>query len=987
LSIVLTCTLFPFKSHAFLVYSSGSADELAKQCAELRKARDLRETNVSDREWQRDNADLQISRDQFRGILKQNQIHFNLSHTIRSLRCANWHPLITETLTRGLSTSSKIFPLCRYTTNECHGIDSRYDAAVICDCVRANTMDAANVAYRPLTDPEAVDNIMNEVVKEHSNIVMGSLFESLEYVTTNAMNLAMNPDFHNLSFSSRGSPDQRISSPMNLCTGNALYHAISSVFQPSSNEEAYCDQNSAKRMLDAYIANATESCSSYEDCPDYHSILQDPRVRDLPDHEKLSIFMTARYSKNLDFTSAIHDESLNLSSGVDVYLRYFEMARSAIDTTDPRRMNRSFSYPHMYATLEQYNPLEFVNSMLERIENGETVDLDVLKSAENNQFNQFRSYLVRNPAFAEIDREAFKNDLDQFALKYINRLYQDHQAITAAKRERGERIIENPFSDPNYAMDLWVNRSIEIMHSTQEQCVDTNEKFKRMCHALSGNGLGLFESEDFARLSPLMNNPERLVERIRPHVDTTRHMPTAVLDQLMCHSNFISLRQGCLRREFSELNSVAEEHCAYDHTWFVDESITERVAHLSAEHSPPIRSRTLRPPVLDNDVVGSTLVQSAQEQRDLFHQTTAAERVSDARSALPQSSPLYRASELERSSVASRSERGTITSNDLVGRDNEAPQTTHSFRAPASLSPSSDELFADRQVTSVPIVPSATPRVTPEQRTGAEDERIARLRAELDRREQELIRKQEELRQNAGSAFSAQSLAETRAELDEVRKMQDEISALERELSRERRLADEQDAKDLAKANQSRLSNFEGQVFGRNTPAGGSITRSTGGDTSPQAAPVSSGGPMASGGGLSPAAPVAARTAGNSGQRPFYLTESGPQQAALIETAQRSDAQPFDTPLDVLVRYIDASGVVYRKTAIDGRLEMIQFEMLDGQILLDESGKPRIAAMSIIDNPSRSLTILDAYPDAQAASRELQRVNSLNLLIDRNLSQ
>lgn len=907
---------------------STICDEIRARRARLSSAEGI------DREAIRDNRTLLFSSQHYRSLLNgpTTTDPRNLYSSLGNLSlnpCSDFDLFGFSDHQRDmLSISSSSFRVCSLQTSECPGLDFRYDLAMKCHCVRDSTANPNVLSHRPFDNAEDLDRTLDFIIEEQSKRALARVLRDYEDTTAQALNLANNPDFQELrpAETERGLAESRM---VNLCTANALHDIILETFQPESpGADPYCDQQSAQRILEAYVNN--ESCGDLESCADYQGIINDPRTAGMRPDELLGMFITNRFARSVNF-QGILSSGVDTNDGIGVYLEYFNLARTAIDPDNLHSFNMTHVNrdPH---SIHDGGRLDFLVNLINELQENPALDTEQIKEKYPDEFAQMHIYLRRNAAYNIYSRYPDGGHPDGHVLAYAKKLVEQYNSAGESGPVDRDRVL-----------DLWTENALIISNNVGENCRDQMDNFRNMCRSLSGNGLGLFQHEEFAAISPELMSEESL-ERYSRMMNVDPLEARLRVEQGMCQSNFISLRQNCIRNQY-EAGRIPFNDCQYDSSWLLAPGAGDASQYAGID-SPQVTGPSQNPP--PGGRLSSVLRDSVDDVRRDNQQRSGQQIIDDIRSSVPHTSRFVQSSPQLRDRVAVLNSRGRS--------EHDQGSFTQAKLAPGSVGHSTGRASAESLQRELSQVSFDQRQISPEQHGGLAgasslssldaQERQAelnRLRAELEEQERLTQRRLEQLmaeQDEEEASIEAQALD---AELRRLQQLREEIAEMEDEIQNEERQRTARQEEADRSQNPVEGSGRRGQGNSRSLasvqsglPAGGGAGLSGG-----------AGGVQGVPGPAGPAAPALGPSGGASGgasaaqARPavglndlLLLTE--------ISLPPGAEALPVGTSNRELASSAGPDGIAFRELGNSGQIEQVQFLVENGEVVLDANNEPII---------------------------------------------
>ena len=891
----------------------------------------------------------------------------------KSVSCRSAVPGTINTLFQNLGNN---FMPCSQTVGTCKHPDHMVNMSSLCNCVIDKTGSDSAKQYVPFKDQRELDTMIDAVRAEFTQIALDDTLADIDRVSAVSTNLVLSEDFNPLLVIKKDSSDNVVPVKAHLCMGGALVHQVRELFEGSGETGARCRPESAEVMLEAYIK--LHQCGNVgEDCIDYKSILNDPRMKSKPAHEKLGMLLTVQHSKLVNPMYGLK-EGERPPVGNDMVFRIFEMSSSTVDPKTLAYKENVGMYSDPYPNINARHSFDFITKLIKRAATGEVMTTTSLDDFSSEEKSNFIYYLRRNPVYAPFFKES---QTDEHAiLSFTSRLIHHHNN----NPERKEESLD----DNDYIGKIWGFLATELLMESQKNCDQSRRKLGNLCEALSDDGMALFSNPDFAPIFTKLSSFES-GEKFAALNGDDNLAAFFRTEQVLCHANRRSLQARCDRER---LNSAEQgpprppEHCDYDASWLFEktpkqEVIAERYNGVSRTIPKSDADPAARPTSAAARNRPSTLATILPPNTYSHSYESISKRVSQAANDIK---PQYRATH-PLASLA-RSPSRTIEKNypqentlsqvkpqsNIIGSEenhsNEFADATNrptaffgdfsetSFREANSLiSPSGGTIISgSMDQTAVSINPTSDDQPDDALQTRLDkllEERLKkieaqeRLTSELEQSETELEQERKEL-----------ELAELKAELAELNS---DITKQKKALATRQATSSNEKDESMTRRPAS---------LARAEVANGGINNGLASRVNLAPTPVSSTGGNSNGN----SNPVSAGSA-NAGRR-LSSSGAGPVSGAVVAGRHATDGAglvlrqtsgaitttlPVGTPIAQMVTRLNEQGFVLRETGVPGQTEKIIFA-------LDESGQ----VLYVNNEPVFTIEIINAGSEVEEGIAE-----------------
>lgn len=843
------------------------------------------------------------------------------------------------------------FMPCSQTVGVCNHADHIVNMTSLCNCVIDKTGSDNYRQYVPFRDARELDTMIDAVREEFTKIALEDTLADIDKVAKVSTNLVLSEDFNVLLGIHEDS--SAASEPINahLCMGGALVHQIRELFEGSSSTEARCRPESAEMMLEAYV-KLHECDNPGEDCLDYRSLLSDPRLESKSAYEKLGMVLTTQHSNYIDPLRGTRDGE-RIPTGNDMVFRIYDISAG---TVDPETLDYQADvglYDDPYPNVNDANSFDFIIKLIELASNGSQMSVSSLEAFSDEDKTNFIRYLRRNPLYESFFRE--NQDDDHAILNFTSNLI--HHYNNDPNRTENSEITNNDIGV------LWGKMVMELASESQKNCEHSRNKLANLCEALSGDGMALFSSPDFASIFTKLSSFEssETFAALNGGNNLAAFFRT---EQVLCHANRRSLQTRCdLERQRSAEYGppLSPENCAYDASWLFDDNIQETVAARYSGNdrlAPVVTTRSAfstsatanRPSMFESIIppsgrsrltIDQTRDRILRVSRDVDPNSRSRHPLAavseNPRNAPPLITPQRVEGERpESSSRVSSAAKETIiapdigvgsnanrTGNEVIGSSfRQANSFLNPEARPSGINlPTAGELIGDREAEESNALQGRLDRLI--------DERIKKLKTQ-ERLEAELEQSESELEQ----ANKERELAALR---EEINSLNTDISN-QREALVNRRTQEPSGAEPV-------VSRSPASVAPAATTSRGGINSGNNFRPNTSPVPVSPGtasslpnsaattGNTSAGRRLSTlAGGVSGATAADAGNRVAAQGVVGPSLTLRQSDSAAASTLPVGTPISQLITRLNDQGIVLRETGIPGQTERIVFT-------LDESGE------------------------------------------------
>jgi len=506
---------------------------------------------------------------------QRSEVLNELNKAHASLSCRENAPGPISSFFRGLGNS---FMPCSQTVGSCKHADHIVNMTSLCNCVIDKTGSDTAKQYVPFKSEKELDTMIEAVREEFTKIALEDTLADIDRVADVSTNLVLSEDFNPLLGIKEGSSVEK--SPINahLCMGGAIVHQIKELFEGNGANQPRCRPESAELMLEAYI-KLHQCANPGEDCIDFHSLLNDPRMKTKSAHEKLGILLTTQHSKYIDPTYGLSSDE-KIPVGNDMVFRFYELSAGIVDPkTLAYRPDVGF-YSDPYPNINEQYSFDFMTRLVELASNGSVMTASSLNAFSSEDKKNFINYLKRNPIYGPFIREN-QND-DHAILSFTSSLIHHHN--------NNPDLTNDTVIDHEYIGKIWGLMAIDLARESQKNCDKSRTKLANLCEALSGDGMALFSSPDFASIFTKLSSLDsgEKFAKINGNDNLAAFFRT---EQVLCHANRRSLQTRCdqeRQRSTEQGPPLPAEHCAYDASWLFDKNVkaVEVAEKYSGEDRP-----------------------------------------------------------------------------------------------------------------------------------------------------------------------------------------------------------------------------------------------------------------------------------------------------------------------------------------------------------------------------------------------------------------
>lgn len=449
-----------------------------------------------------------------------------------------------------------------------------------CDCVRKKTQENKDGKglYKKIKSPGKLYKLRNIYRQKLVEKVMPGLLEDIEEMTKASNDFLSTDELSHLLYEVNISEDienekarsllEKARQTMHSCSGPGLANVMEDLFNTRGQTQAYCDENSAKILLDGFVK--TMECKDPKNCIDYKKLKDSKLYREKKPYSTLSDFLIYKYSQSMVESENRGGSSIDNDSYSSSLMRAKAMTDYDLDgvpfvnvemVNSKRRLPKKEQLKLLHSFMDKKKrEIKSYESLTEK--ERELTDGLIEVLSKNSLYKNSKHFLSAKTSFTDDEKLAY--------LKNFSQTLKSDMEMRIKSFPKSQKYF-NESSDPVERMEkIIINNYLNLGDEVAKDCAETKRKLKKLCTSISGAGMAFFSHPDYREKADEILLDSGLQNEVAKIAGGKIDGRSPRADQMYCHANYSSLSSDCIEEYNVKTQSQSSPiHCEYSGDWFL----------------------------------------------------------------------------------------------------------------------------------------------------------------------------------------------------------------------------------------------------------------------------------------------------------------------------------------------------------------------------------------------------------------------------------